>query len=65
MSWVNERTGKPWKVGDMFWIYDNGKKLIGTIIEIKPSAWFKVEWSDGGFTYESPPNPASDWKPKL
>jgi hypothetical protein len=62
MSWINERTGREWKVGDTYWIYEDGHRLTGRIVDKCGGEGFYVEWDDESLTFEGPPTPAREWR---
>jgi hypothetical protein len=53
---------KKWKIGERYYIYDNGEKLWGTIVTIKDNGDHIVEWDCCITTNEGLfPDPASDY----
>jgi len=58
-EWYNT---KKWKVGDRYWIYEDGQKLWGTVVNIAENGDCIVEWDNCITTNEGKrPEPASDY----
>lgn len=49
-----------WKIGDRFYIYEDGRKLWGKLIEDRGHDEFFIKWDDNTETVQKP-SPASDW----
>lgn len=60
MHWIDKRHNKTWMVGDTYWIYDDGRRVIGEIVRIEKNGCV-VKWPGGIATHEGTPEPASDW----
>jgi hypothetical protein len=51
-----------WKIGDTYWVYENGEKVYGRIVNILESGIYCVAWSNRiTTTLEKMPDPANDW----
>lgn len=50
----------PWKIGDVYWIYDETGRVHGTIIYAGGDGYI-VKWQDNSETMERNPSPANDW----
>ena len=48
---------KKYKIGDVYTIIENGKRLRGKITKITKNG-FEVQWNDGSKTIEDKPDPA-------
>ena len=58
-GWLEYMTD--WNIGDEFFIWENGKRIRGKILEFTKLGECEIEWSDGAITFEAAPNPAGDW----